>query len=31
MNRKENTPKKMNHGPNMQLEKAKEVLQGKMP
>ena len=24
MNRKENTPKKMNHGPNMQLEKAKD-------
>ena len=24
MNRKENTPKKMNHGPNMQIEKAKD-------
>ena len=24
MNRKENTHKKMNHGPNMQLEKAKD-------
>ena len=24
MNRKENTPKKMNHGPNMQVEKAKD-------